>query len=63
MSTPHPRAGIDPASAPVPAAQLRDTLVTLRDLLRWAVSRLSAADVTLGQGTDELYDEAAWLLL
>lgn len=51
------------ASIATPADQLRDTLVTVRDLLRWAVTRLSAAQVALGQGTADLYDEAAWLLL
>lgn len=53
----------DAAGTAAPTDQLCDTLVTVRDLLRWAVTRLSAAQVALGQGTADLYDEAAWLLL
>ena len=45
-------------SAPVP-----DELETLRDWLRFAVSRFAAAKVAFGHGTTNAYDEAAYLLL
>jgi ribosomal protein L3 glutamine methyltransferase len=40
-----------------------DDLVTLRDLLRYAVSRFNEAKLTYGHGTDNALDEAAFLLL
>ena len=45
-------------SAPVP-----DELETLRDWLRFAVSRFMAAKLAFGHGTTNAYDEAAYLLL
>jgi ribosomal protein L3 glutamine methyltransferase len=48
------RPGADEAAA---------SLRTVRDLLRHAESRLRAAEVAFGQGTDDAYDEAAWLVL
>jgi ribosomal protein L3 glutamine methyltransferase len=44
-------------------AAVRRSLVTVRDLLRWAVSRMGAAGVVYGHGTDDPWDEAAWLVL
>jgi ribosomal protein L3 glutamine methyltransferase len=39
------------------------TLITVRDWLRWAVSRFNAAGVSYGHGTTNALDEAAFLLL
>jgi len=38
-------------------------LETLRDWLRYAITRFGEAGVSFGQGTTDAYDEAAWLLL
>lgn len=46
-------------SHPAPAAELR----TVRDLLRYAVSRFTAARLTYGHGTSTALDEAAFLIL
>ncbi len=40
-----------------------DELITVRDLLRYAVSRFTAADLTYGHGTSGPLDEAAFLIL
>jgi ribosomal protein L3 glutamine methyltransferase len=44
-------------------AEAKAALRTVRDLLRHAVSRMQAAGVALGHGTDDPWDEAAWLVL
>lgn len=40
-----------------------DSLFTVRDWLRYAVSRFSAADLSFGHGTSTALDEAAFLIL
>lgn len=40
-----------------------DELITVRDLLRYAVSHFNAADLTYGHGTSSALDEAAFLIL
>jgi len=38
-------------------------LITVRDWLRYSVSRFEEAGIFYGHGTDNVYDEAAWLVL
>jgi ribosomal protein L3 glutamine methyltransferase len=40
-----------------------DELVTIRDWLRWAVSRFNESELFFGHGTDNAWDEAVWLVL
>lgn len=40
-----------------------DELVTIRDWLRWAVSRFNESGLFYGHGTDNAWDEAIWLIL
>lgn len=40
-----------------------DELATVRDWLRWAVSRFNEAGLSYGHGTDNAWDEAVWLIL
>ncbi len=44
-------------------AEIIDELVSLRDWLRYAVSRFTEADLFFGHGCDNAYDEAIWLIL
>ena len=58
-----PDASFVPALRPAPLpSEARATLSTLRDLVRWGASRLSAAGVACGHGVDDPRDEAAWML-
>ncbi|CUJ08809.1 50S ribosomal protein L3 N(5)-glutamine methyltransferase [Achromobacter dolens] len=41
----------------------RQELLTLRDLIRYGVSRLNAAQVALGHGSDNAWDETVYLVL
>ena len=41
----------------------RQELLTLRDLIRYGVSRLNAAQVALGHGSDNAWDETVYLIL
>lgn len=43
--------------------KLEDQLITVRDWLRWAVSRFNEAGLYFGHGCDNAYDEAVWLIL
>ncbi len=43
--------------------ELLDEFATVRDWLRYAVSRFNAAGLFFGHGCDNAYDEAAWLIL
>lgn len=40
-----------------------DELITVRDWLRWAITRFEEAGLFYGHGTDNAWDEAAWLIL
>jgi ribosomal protein L3 glutamine methyltransferase len=44
-------------------SELLDDLITVRDWLRWGVSRFHESKLFFGHGCDNAYDEAAWLIL
>ena len=48
---------------PHPSSAALAELQTLRDLLRYAISRFHAAELSFGHGSDNAWDEAAYLLL
>ena len=43
-------------------AQILTELSSIRDWLRYAVSRFEDSDVFFGHGTSNAYDEAIWLI-
>ena len=43
--------------------RLAEELFTIRDWLRFTVSRFEESDIFFGHGTDNSYDEAVWLIL
>jgi len=43
--------------------QVTTELLTIRDWLRYAVSRFEDSDIFYGHGTDNSYDEAVWLIM
>ncbi len=43
--------------------QATNELLTIRDWLRYAVSRFEDSDIFYGHGTDNAYDEAVWLIM
>ena len=50
----------------MPVAQADEaarSMQSVRDLIRYAVSRLQAAQASFGHGTDNAWDEAVWLVL
>lgn len=51
------------SAPPVGDADAVETLQTIRDVLRYAVSRFEAAGLAYGHGTDCALDEAAFLIL
>ena len=70
MSTRKPRPETSPRAVNAPATRLvpgplqaARELLTVRDCLRYACTRFSATGVAYGQGTDDPWDEAAWLVL
>lgn len=44
-------------------ATTHSELLTLRDLLRWAITRFRGANLVFGHGSDNAWDEAVYLLL
>jgi ribosomal protein L3 glutamine methyltransferase len=52
-----------PLTTPTPPTPPTTPFATVRDLLRYAVSRFNEAQLAFGHGTSNAYDEAAYLIL
>jgi ribosomal protein L3 glutamine methyltransferase len=57
------RAEVFVRAAPPTSTAAAQGLGTVRDLIRWACTCLSAAGASFGHGTDNAHDEATWLTL
>jgi ribosomal protein L3 glutamine methyltransferase len=57
-----PPASVRPP-APAPDAEALQVFVTVRDWLRYALSQFQSAGLVYGHGTQDAYDEAAYLIL
>ena len=42
---------------------ITEALITIRDWVRFSMSRLEEAEVFFGHGTDNAYDESVWLVM
>jgi ribosomal protein L3 glutamine methyltransferase len=60
---PGPKRADEMAVGPPKRVSATDELLTLRDWLRYAVSRFRAGGLTFGHGCHDAYDEAAYLIL
>ena len=61
---PGPGTQVAPSVRLVPGPlQAARELLSIRDCLRYACTRFEAAGIAYGQGTDNAWDEAVWLLL
>ncbi|HEY4370974.1 MAG TPA: 50S ribosomal protein L3 N(5)-glutamine methyltransferase [Burkholderiales bacterium] len=58
-----PKAATAPTGGAAPLKEARAQLSTIRDLLRYGVSRLNAAQAFFGHGSQDAYDEVAYLIL
>jgi ribosomal protein L3 glutamine methyltransferase len=55
--------GVKPRPQVAQADEAVRTMQSVRDLIRYAVSRLQSAQASFGHGTDNAWDEAVWLVL
>lgn len=52
-----------PKSDNLTASDIAQELISLRDLIRWSVSEFNRSAINFGQGNDNAWDEAVYLLL